>query len=106
MPRDGSQTRARLLDPIGAVGRIAPKALLLIAPKEDRLISWRQSVALFEAAGEPKELFVVEGAGHAEAIVTDPESYRRRVLDFLDRHLVETGEPAPAPVAPGGTKGG
>jgi alpha-beta hydrolase superfamily lysophospholipase len=83
------RTRTRLIDPIRAVGRIAPKALLLIAPKADRLISWRQSVALYEAAGEPKELFVVEGAGHAEAIVVDPEGYRRQVLGFLDSYLVE-----------------
>jgi len=75
------------MDPIRSVGRIAPKALLLIAPKADRLISWRQSVALYEAAEEPKELFVVEGAGHGEALLGDPEGYRRRVLDFLERYL-------------------
>ncbi len=81
------RTRSRLMDPIRAVGRIAPRALLLIAPKADELISWRQSIELFEAAGEPKELYVVEGAGHAEAYAVDPEAYRRRVLDFLERHL-------------------
>lgn len=78
---------ARLGDPVRAVGRIAPRALLLIAPKDDALISWRQSVRLFEAAGEPKELVVVEGAGHAEAYAVDPDAYRHRVLDFLRRHL-------------------
>lgn len=81
------RTRSRLLDPIAAVARIAPRALLLIAPKDDELISWRQSVRLFEAAGEPKELYVVEGAGHAEAYAAEPEEYRRRVLEFLDRYL-------------------
>ena len=81
------RTRSRLVDPIDAVARIAPRGLLLIAPKADELISWRQSVRLFEAAGEPKELYVVEGAGHAQAYAADPEEYRRRVLDFLDRYL-------------------
>ena len=81
------RTRSRLLDPIAAVPRIAPRALLLIAPKDDELISWRQSVRLFEAAGEPKELYVVDGAGHAEAYAAEPEEYRRRVLEFLDRYL-------------------
>ena len=81
------RARSRLMDPIRAVARIAPRALLLIAPREDRLISWRQSVRLFEAAGEPKELVVVEGAGHAEAYAMDPQAYRGRVLDFLERHL-------------------
>jgi uncharacterized protein len=81
------RTRTRLPDPVRMVDRIAPRALLVIAPKEDQLISWRQSLRLFETAGEPKELFVVEGAGHAEAYAIDPEAYRSRVLDFLERHL-------------------
>jgi len=79
--------RSRLLDPISAVARISPRGLLLIAPKDDELISWRQSVRLFEAAAEPKELYVVEGAGHGEAYATEPDEYRRRVLEFLDRYL-------------------
>ena len=57
------RTRARLAGPIRAVAGIAPRPLLLIAPREDQLISWRQSLRLYEAAGEPKELMVVEGAG-------------------------------------------
>lgn len=81
------RARSRLADPIRAVARIAPRALLLIAPREDRLISWRQSVRLYEAAGEPKELVVVDGAGHAEAYAVDPAAYRERVLAFLERHL-------------------
>lgn len=81
------RARSRLADPIRAVARIAPRALLLIAPREDQLISWRQSVRLYEAAGDPKELFVVDGAGHAEAYAIDPAAYREKVLTFLERHL-------------------
>jgi uncharacterized protein len=81
------RTRSRLPDAIRHVARIAPRGLLVIAPKEDQLISWRQGLRLFETAGEPKELLVVDGAGHAEAYAVDPEAYRRRVLDFLERHL-------------------
>ena len=81
------RARSRLVNPIRAVRRIAPRALLVIAPREDRLISWRQGLRLFEAAGEPKELLVVDGAGHAEAYAVDPDRYRERVLGFLERHL-------------------
>lgn len=81
------RTRSRLADPLRAVARIAPRPLLLIAPRDDQLISWRQSLRLYEAAGEPKELMVVDGAGHAEAYAAQPEAYRQRVLDFLARHL-------------------
>jgi len=85
----GAMLRARSLlsDPIRAVAHIAPRALLLIAPREDDLISWRQSVRLYEAAGEPKELWVVPGAGHAEAYAVEPDAYRQRVLAFLKRYL-------------------
>jgi alpha-beta hydrolase superfamily lysophospholipase len=81
------RTRSRLADPLRSVARIAPRALLVIAPKDDSLISWRQSLRLFEAAGEPKELYVAEGAGHAEAYAADPDRYRQVVLSFLERHL-------------------
>ena len=81
------RARSRLIDPIRAVRRIAPRPLLIISPREDQLISWRQSQRLFDEALEPKELYVVAGAGHAEAYATDPETYRERVLAFLERHL-------------------
>lgn len=81
------RTRSRLRDPIDVVGRIAPRALLVIAPREDQTISWRQMIRLYETAGEPKELYVVPGAGHAEAYAVDPEAYRSRVLRFLERYL-------------------
>src|SRR5207342_1094964 len=58
------RTRTRLVSPIDRVAAVAPRGLLLIAPRDDRLVNWEQSVALYEAAGEPKELYVVDGAQH------------------------------------------
>lgn len=81
------RARVRLRSPIQQVARIAPRGLLLIAPDEDRLVSPAQSERLYRAAGEPKELLIVQGAAHAEAHATAPEVYERRVLDFLARHL-------------------
>jgi alpha-beta hydrolase superfamily lysophospholipase len=81
------RTRSWLHDPIRAVAHVAPRPLLIISPAEDRLIHRNQSERLFERAGEPKELYRVAGAGHAEAYAIDPERYRARVLDFLERHL-------------------
>jgi fermentation-respiration switch protein FrsA (DUF1100 family) len=88
------RTRSRLEDPISAVRRIAPRALLVIAPRDDELISWEQSRRLYEAAGEPKELWVVAGAGHAEAYTMASEAYRSRVLGFLARTIGSSEEPA------------
>ena len=81
------RARTRLLAPIDRVARIAPRGLLLIAPREDQLIDWEQSVRLHAAAGEPRELYVVEGAGHSEAREIGGAEYERRVIEFLARHL-------------------
>jgi fermentation-respiration switch protein FrsA (DUF1100 family) len=77
----------RLRSPIQRVRQLAPRGLLLIAPRDDRLVSWWQSQRLYEAADEPKELFVVEGAGHSEAHAVAGAEYESRVLRFLNRHL-------------------
>ena len=81
------RARTRLISPIDRVAAIAPRGLLLIAPRQDRLVSWRQSVHLYESAGEPKELFVVEGAEHGEARAVGGEAYEQRVMAFLERYL-------------------
>lgn len=81
------RARTRLISPIDRVAAIAPRGLLLIAPRQDRLVSWRQSVRLYESAGDPKELFVVDGAEHGEARAVGGEAYERRVLTFLERYL-------------------
>jgi uncharacterized protein len=81
------RTRTRLRNPLDLVRRIAPRPLLIISPAEDRLIDRRQSEVLYERAAEPKEIYRVPGAGHAEAYAIDPTAYRERVLSFLERHL-------------------
>lgn len=81
------RARVRLRQPIQQASRVSPRGLLLIAPREDRLVSWTQSVRLYEAAHEPKELYVVEGAAHGEAHAVAGAEYERRVLAFLERHL-------------------
>jgi dipeptidyl aminopeptidase/acylaminoacyl peptidase len=96
LPRLGSRlvvaaasvrARTRLRQPIQRVGQIAPRGLLLIAPREDRLVDWTQALRLYDAAREPKELMVVDGAAHSEARSVAGTAYERRVLEFLERHL-------------------
>jgi fermentation-respiration switch protein FrsA (DUF1100 family) len=84
------RARARLLAPIRRVAAIAPRGLLIISPRNDELIDHSQRVALYDAAREPKELYVVDGAEHANARWVGGAEYERRVLTFLARFL---GEP-------------
>ena len=94
------RTRDPLVEPVSRVSRIAPRGLLVIAPRDDRLIDYRQSLKLYEAAREPKELYIVDGAGHSYAHAVGGAEYERRVLDFVGRHLepdVPVGAPAGLP---------
>jgi alpha-beta hydrolase superfamily lysophospholipase len=81
------RARTRLLSPIDRVANIAPRGLLIVAPREDRLIDHSQALRLYAAAHEPKELYVVAGAGHPDAHAFGGADYEGRVLGFLQRHL-------------------
>lgn len=61
---------------------------LFIHGTADRFVSVSHVFDLYNAARMPgKELFIVEGAGHAQAQEKDPAAYFKRVFDFLNKHL-------------------
>jgi alpha-beta hydrolase superfamily lysophospholipase len=74
-------------DPARWVGRIAPRALLLIHGEDDRYTSTEDVRMMFATAGEPKELWVVQGAGHRNVDDVEPEAYKEKVLTFFERWL-------------------
>jgi uncharacterized protein len=45
----------------------------------------------YRAAGEPKRLWRVDGAGHTGGYHADPRGYERRVVGFFDRALLTKG---------------
>ncbi len=71
--------------PLALVDRIAPRPLLIIHGDQDEMVPLSQAEALFEAAAEPKELWVVPGAGHRTLRQTAGDAYPARLLAFLDR---------------------
>lgn len=62
---------------------------LFIHGDADRMIDVNMSYELFEAAACEKELFIVEGAGHAQAQDKAPDAYYGRISAFLERYLQE-----------------
>jgi fermentation-respiration switch protein FrsA (DUF1100 family) len=74
------------LRPIDRVGAIkAPK--LFIAGAKDQHTKLDESREIFAAASEPKELWVVEAAGHVDVHQMAREEYERRILDFFEKRL-------------------
>ena len=51
------------------------------------MISAEMSGELYQAAACPKELLIVEGAGHAQCQDKDPEGYYGAVEKMLEKYL-------------------
>ena len=75
--------------PVDVIGTISPRPVLIVHGERDKLVSPENGPRLYEAAGEPKELYLVPDGGHANLIPAHPEEYRRRVMGFFDRYLLE-----------------
>jgi pimeloyl-ACP methyl ester carboxylesterase len=73
-----------------AVGRLAPRPLLMIHGGADTYIKPEMARRLFERARGTKELWIVDGAKHNQALQVAGDEYRRRVREFFDAHLAPT----------------
>jgi len=73
------------------VAEVSPGAVFLIYGEEGQAVEKAVNPAYFDAAGEPKELWEVPGAGHTGGLAAQPEEYERRVTAFFDRHLLGEG---------------
>lgn len=79
-----------LSSPVDVIAEISPRPLLLIYG-ENELASGRGQLQ-FEAAREPKELWVVSGGGHGTNHLAAGEEYGRRVAAFFEAALLDKGE--------------
>lgn len=86
--RGGARLLCRMLisdeySPINCADRLGALPKLFICGDEDRTVDYRQTVALYERASDPKELWVIKGSGHTEALTGEIPGGRERVVSFL-----------------------
>jgi len=79
--------RLQQLSPIGVVEKIAPRPLLLIHGKADAGIPPRHAESLFQAAQEPKQIYLVDGAEHGASFYFDKAIYTQKVLEVMNNGL-------------------
>jgi uncharacterized protein len=65
------------------VGRITPRPLFLAHGADNDLYQPAESERLYELAGEPRELHLLEGAGHSEWMHDEHETFRH-LVDLID----------------------
>ena len=85
--------RHRDVEPVREVAALAPRPVFIIHGSNDQTIPVSHARQVYEAAGEPKELWIGEGADHCGTYFLDRHTYSSRVIGFFDRWL---GAPAPA----------
>ena len=78
------------VDPIDRIVAIHPRPLLMIAGTDDGDTPLPVMERVFAAAGDPKELWIVQGAGHGTYYETAPAEYESRVIGFLDHALAKS----------------
>jgi uncharacterized protein len=75
------------LDATRWIHDISPRPVLLMQGGADRVVSPESGRKLFEAAGEPKELWFEPTVGHAQFLKMMPAQFEEHVARFLDRYL-------------------
>lgn len=81
---DGWMEGFRRITPLQWVAQIAPRPLLLLQGAEDDVVDASQVWRLYEEAREPKEIAVIEGAGHRLRL---SERAMDTALKWLQRHV-------------------
>ncbi|MBM3130310.1 MAG: alpha/beta fold hydrolase [Chloroflexi bacterium] len=75
----------RKVRPVDDIAKISPRAVMLIHGELDPLIPVRNARQLYQAAREPKQLYIAPNAGHVGLLAANPREWERRVLEFLTR---------------------
>lgn len=74
--------------PVDDIALISPRPILIVHGELDETIAAANAHKLYEAAGEPKELYVIPNAGHTGLVQAGAEEYVRRVVGFFDESLL------------------
>lgn len=78
------------LRPVDRIGAVAVP-ILVMGGDRDPFVPADETRRLFQAAREPKALWIVPGAAHQDLHQAAPAAYEQRVLDFFRRGLRSSG---------------
>ncbi len=76
--------------PIELVGRIAPRAIMIIAVDNDATTPTDHAVSLYEAAGEPKKLIMQRHTTHYAAYEQYGDEVTPQIVDWFQRHMTRS----------------
>ncbi len=81
------QTSVGNVSPVAVIGTLSPTPVLIIAGEGDKLIPADNGRVLYAAARDPKELWIIHGAGHGGTLAAAGGEYEKKVGEFFERNL-------------------
>ncbi len=75
------------VEPLRDIGRIAPRPVMIIHGMKDSVVDPHDATLLYAAAGETKELWLLQDVEHCGAYFSDRAEYMHRVIAFFDLYL-------------------
>ncbi len=71
------------------LANIQPRAVMIIHGSDDDLFPVYHAQKMYATAGEPKELWIIPGLGHADPAVDRRAAYETRVVAFFERAFAD-----------------
>ncbi len=75
------------VEPLRDIDKLASRPIMLIQGLSDTVVNPRDALLLYEAASEPKELWLLPHVEHCGAYFDDRQTYIKRVISFFDLFL-------------------
>lgn len=73
--------------PVDDVALISPRPIFIIQGMADTMIPLDSAQRIYDAAGEPKQLWTELDAGHLGMYSAHPDEYTEKVIGFFDQYL-------------------
>ncbi len=75
--------------PVDDIGRISPRPVFLIQGMADGMVLLDSGQRLYNAAGEPRQLWEEDGVSHLSMYTYYKAEYTKRVINFFNEYLLK-----------------
>lgn len=76
------------VSPLDDISRISPRPVFLIQSMDDGMVPLDSAQRLYDAAGEPRQLWTEPGVPHLSMFTYYEAEYTERVIGFFDQYLL------------------
>ena len=78
-----------MVNPLEDIGSISPRPVFIIQGMGDGMVPLDSAERLYDAAGEPRQLWVEDDVPHLNMYAYYKERYTKRTIKFFDQYLLE-----------------